>query len=262
MKWIDEKLFIAFLDIYLSPRLTVASDFVGNVICIGFDKRIIDKYAASLMRPFTTGKRDPRFMIGYHIPKDFATKFPDYFNRQFKINRDKLCASSSLLEKCGYLHFNAYFREQEAIDKLIELFQTCPSDDESVLEFNFLLHCMFMIASKDSLIAVLSRFPEEIGAPEFDVSGYKRCSPRYQILSSFQSLYPNDGFFLKYSNYLRNHTGAIMDNEIGGEKGVQKLFDEFKAWAKVKFNYEMDLSRSTPHINLQRLRYDMESDWN
>ena len=94
------------------------------------------------------------------------------------------------------------------------------------------------------------------------VSGYKRCSPRYQILSSFQLLYPNDEFFLKYCNYLRNHTGAIMDNEIGGEKGVQKLFDEFKAWAKMKFGYEMDLSKSTPHINLQRLCYDIESDWN
>ena len=233
----DERLFIAFLDIYSLPKLTNANIFVDDVICAGFNKKIVDKYAESLMKPFLAGKFPANSMVRYQIPKEFAGRFPDFFNRHFAINHRALAeiANPSIKDKCRWLEFNAYFGEPAAAQELISLFRSCSGDATSMVEFNILLEDMFLIASNDSLIAVLSRFPEEIGAPDFDVSGRKRCSPRYAILCGFNNLYPNDPFFIKYKSYIRPQGGIAMDKAIGSETGVKELFGEFRDWAKIKF---------------------------
>lgn len=254
----DEKLFLAFLRIYSLPKFSEANNFIDDIICTGFDKRIVEKYAEPLMQRYLVGRVDAKYMFDYRIPKSFVAHFPGIFMRQFETNRRELkqCKAPSTGDKYRLLRFNAYYGELAAQQELISLFASCPGDAKFVSEFNLLMGFMFVMASKESLIAVLSRFPEEIGAPDFDVSGYKRESPRYSILCGFKRLYPRDPFFVKYQHWLRDFGGVGMDAEIGGEKGVQKLFDEFKAWAKEKFGYEMDLSKSTPHINLQRLMFE------
>lgn len=254
----NEKLFIAFLSIFLLPELTEANAFVDGIICTGFERQLIDKYADLLIKPFLTGKFDIEDMYSYRIPKEFAAFFPKVFERQFSINRKKLkqIQNPSIFDKCRYLEFNAYFGDPIAANELITLFKSCSGDANIALEFDALLSNMFMIASKDSLIAVLSRFSEEIGAPDFDVSGEKRSSPRYEILCGFKGLYPDDPFFVKYKSYIRTRRGIGMDKDIGGEAGVKQLFIEFREWAKNKFGYEIDLSNVTYHINLKRLRYE------
>lgn len=252
---VQEKLFVALIRCYYHPDAMYASSFASDVIFCDFDHRLIDKYSEELMRPFISG---PEFsfqqmnaMLACDVPKTIVVRYPDRLKKQFALNRAKIASAQKNQQDISsvFRRFNAIYGESEAQRELISSFLSCSAELDSGVALGLLVADMFAIGTREALIAVLSRFPEETGAPEFDVSGVKPRSPRYQMLLGFKRLYPDDSFFVKYRNNLRDEGSVTMDDEIGGEEGVKKMFEEFRDWAKAKFGYEMDLSKVTYHMN-------------
>lgn len=251
----QEKLLKAFLSFYFHPDGKFADAFVEYVV-FGFDRQLICKYGDELMKPFMGAgeltRRQMNVMIDIMVPKYLARRYPEWLQKQIVANRSRLDAlkAANAPQDRLLLRFNAYYGEPEAEREKISSFLACPAE---LATFDELLSDMFIIDTHDSLVAVLSRFHEETGAPDFDVSGCKIGSPRYDMLRGFRRKYPGEPFFIKYREYLRDE-GVGMDEEIGGEEGVKKMFEEFRNWAKEKFNYEIDLSNVSYHVNLCRLR--------
>lgn len=252
---VQEKLFVALIGFYFQPKAMYASSFASDVLFCDFDNWLIDKYSEELMRPFVSGpefsSQQMNTMLSCDVPKAIVIRYPDRLRKQFALNRAKIeCAQKNRQDISSvFRRFNAIYGEPEAQRELISSFMSCSAELDSGVALGLLVGDMFAIGTREALVAVLSRFPEETGAPEFDVSGVKPRSPRYQMLLGFKRLYPDDPFFVKHRNHLRDEGGVAMDDEIGGEEGVKKLFEEFRDWAKAKFGYEMDLSKVTYHMN-------------
>lgn len=251
----QEELFAAVCDLYLHPESRLAGFFAGNIIFRDFDQRLVDKHADELMRPYLVGKEfsveTMNMMLFRATPKAIVTRYQDRLEKQFAINRAKVAEAKKANKDYDrvFLLFNAVYGEPAAQNEIISSFLSCSAELREGMALSVILDDMFAIGTREALVAVLSRFPEETGAPEFDVSGVKPRSPRYQMLVGFKRLYPDDPFFVKYRDHLHDNGSVAMDDEIGGEEGVKKMFEEFRDWAKAKFGYEMDLSKVTYHMN-------------
>lgn len=154
-----------------------------------------------------------------------------------------------MIRKINRLYFCAYLGDQESKKDLIDIFSKLHFTDDSAV-FKFVVDLLLKLNTKDAGIAVLSRFHENVGAPNF----YTGDSPRYYILSELYKRYPNDDFFRQYKNYLE--ASSIFssppypeDDYLGGEEGVRKLFAAFQEWAQKRFQYDLQLKNSIPKIN-------------
>ncbi|MEI3040741.1 MAG: hypothetical protein V8T90_16895 [Victivallales bacterium] len=254
-KLTDRFLFDFIMQLYTSENLYLSCCGLSNINF--FSDTLIEENVYKIFAPFEKKQRISCYEIT-KIPLSDSTK--KEYNALLKKMILKVKQEISSLDKNGNdvkdmirkinrLYFCAYLGDQESKKDLIDIFSKLHFTDDSAV-FKFVVDLLLKLNTKDAGIAVLSRFHENVGAPNF----YTGDSPRYYILSELYKRYPNDDFFRQYKNYLE--ASSIFssppypeDDYLGGEEGVRKLFAAFQEWAQKRFQYDLQLKNSIPKIN-------------
>lgn len=241
-KLADPGLYAAMLRLHRSTEQWLRGiPYAGWELCFADELWLAD--SDFWMAPYFQGKY-PMEQLARCVPAAAVAKYPEFFGKIMEDNRRKIGTLPPLpaREIAECLFFNSYFGDKESERGLIMAFLRAP---DFGCEYEFLLE----LHTPAALKAILSRFREETGAPDFPVQpSLTKSSPRHDILWRIMSFYPNDDFFVKYRKYLSEPDN--LDSMIGGEAGVKQLFADLQKWAKERLDYDLDLTGASCHINL------------
>lgn len=254
-KLTDRFLFNLIMQLYTSNNLYLA--YCGLSYIEFFSDTLIEDNINIILKVFEMKQRIPYYEITKIPLSDFTRKKYDILFKKiiFEVKQNILSLNEAkinkkkLIKRIHDLYLCAYLGDIESKKKLIDIFLKLNFADDSAV-FKFMVDVLLKLNTKDAVLAVLSRFHENIGAPNF----YTGDSPRYYILSELYKLYRNDDFFKQYKNYLEassifSSPPYFEDDSLGGEDGVVKLYNAFQEWAQKRFQYDLQLKNSIPKIN-------------
>ena len=252
LKLNDEKLAGIMLSLYKFDnyrfseyvRIDLWNDYLKN------------KHIDELMKPLIAEiKNYPLGMINVFLTPESREKYQEFINvklQELKNERSKLKENNRELNK--NLYDSARLGDNDSLNKLIKNYKNMVRSDSDFRNINGLL---IKIGNRQTIEAVLSRFKENHGAPEYYTGESIRCI----ILQDLYAKFPTEKPFCNYPSYLdykRNADTAsqILDDHIGGEAGVKKLYQELSQWAKKKFDIDVDFSGADYKIKTKtRIKY-------
>ena len=175
----------------------------------------------------------------------------DFFNELVKESKEKIKQleekndRKSISDRNKELLLCALFGDNESFALLLDFFYNSKGTD-----FYEYANILSILDTRESLSAIVSRFPENTGEPTF----YTDSSPRFKILRILFFKFHEDPFFLPYRTYLEEPTvfsspPNYPDSFIGGEEGVKKLFSDLQKWTQERLGIELHFEKSIPKIN-------------
>ncbi len=221
----------------------------------------VDKHIDNFIKPFIQNKYVLLNLEILPVSVNARTKYKWLYDKEINktkknydmtINKNKLTVSGKQ-EQIGNISLKArmlykciMLGEKKLIPELINLYKSVKTESnlhgeplpDAILLFNYLSK----LGTRDCLIEILKRFPYNFGAPEY----YSNASHRIKILKILWNHYPNDLFFIKYKNYIMSD--EKLDESIGGESGVEKLYNELEIWAKDNLNYDLNMKNTDNKI--------------
>ncbi len=243
----DDRPFKALLAIYAAGR----NRFQVFGLFFLFKEELLLANSEAILEPLIKkSKTDTDYLLikyAKEMTPAILNKHADFFNQAKENNWFHIYNDASLETRVSLLAANAAWGDEKAARQLIDAFLHCPTSGATCEYFYALLDAMFLLGSRDALIAALSRFHEENVMPS-----RSEPSVRYKILRGFQRLCPDDWFFMKYRPYFvtRYDEGFPGDEKLGGLEGVKLLFADFQKWVKERYGYDLDLSGASCRINL------------
>lgn len=211
---------------------------------------ISDERIDSLM-PVLIRKPEGRPLLRIPVSEATRKKYQAFFNEQVEIEKKRYDAyvkdgKQTTASQIVHLRYCAQMGDEASLQKLITLFGQLRWDGkDGGSDFRLAMKQLLEVATQDAVIAVLKRFRENAGSPEYRPG----ASPRAEILKMLLWRYPDDAFFESYRDYLASpFSDTILDSAIGGSTGVEKLYSELQTWVQKRFGYKLDLEGAEAKI--------------
>lgn len=219
-----------------------------------FPKSFMEEHIDVLMAPFLADEDvfGERGLLMIPLSDKTKEKYKTFLEKQIKKEKaayeknqnTEQYKSGPMFFKLDMLHYCGMLGDQSSIQELIKIYKNLKWTDPWDADASQAMTSLLDIGTRDCLVAVLERFHENIGAPD-----YSGTSPRFTILQALWCKYRNDPFFAKYSRYLMPPlAGWVLDGEIGGEAGVRELYKGLIKWAKDNLQYDLNLDDADPKI--------------
>ena len=232
---VDVDLFMLHLCFYQSPTPFIES--WGRSAMTYFSKRLIQKYAGIIVKPYLENKHPYNELCRLCLDQEFFDNYRVFFDKCIENNNAalrKLIINDDKRARLNLLKENACFGDPDARNSLLRLFAECRVVRETKNELQMLLDCLRAICHKDVAMALLQRFNEVW----IDDNGEIRGISGKMIWRIFIRWYPDDEFILKYHERIGDFHDGKHD---GTDKETKQFFEELKKWAKNKFNFDLVL---------------------